>query len=129
MDTFRNNRGRADAALTALAADGCFSMAFTYHLLTRQSSGLTLVDFLAMAFILCVLGTACWIIHHDHWHREAGHKLKVKTLRIRELEAGAAIEFDGKQYRVDDVDRSRGEIRITRVGRPGNIIVQIEGQS
>ena len=50
-------------------------------------------------------------------------------LRIKELEQGAAIEFDGKSYRVNTINRATGEIHLEKVGQPGQIIVQIEGKA
>ena len=121
-------KGRVDAALGALLADGCFCLAFTVHLLGSSSAALGTADYLAMGIILCVLAAACSVIYHEYWlvHGEPG--TSVKRLHIKELNEGAAIEFDGRRYRVDNINRSRGEIRIARIGRPGSIIVQIEGQ-
>ena len=36
--------------------------------------------------------------------------------------------FDGKSYQVDAINQKSGEILIQRIGQPGSIIVQIEGQ-
>lgn len=128
MGNRTENGARVNAALGALVVDGCFSLAFIVHLLAEPSLTLTSVDYLCMAFIFCVLLTACGLIHYEYWSVNASLQAKVKTLRIRELNEGAAIEFDGKSYRVDNIDRSRGEIVIERVGQPGSIIVQIEGE-
>ncbi|HJV65079.1 MAG TPA: hypothetical protein VJ550_05045 [Geomonas sp.] len=121
-------RGRVDAALGALVADGCVSIAFTVHLLTSSRSALTLADYLLLAFILGALVTACWVICLDYWAVDGEAADSVKTLKIRELKEGAAIEFDGRSYRVDNINQANGEIVIARVGRPGSIIVQIEGE-
>lgn len=129
MGNKSEKRGRIDAAIWAIVADGCFCLAFIFHLLNSPSSSLTMADCLGMAIILCVLLTACWAIYYDHWLVHGEPRSSVKTLRIQELNEGAAIEFDGKRYRVDNINRSSGEILINRVGRPGSIIVQIEGQS
>ena len=121
------NRARVDVALGAILADGFFCLAFTLHLLGNPAA-LNLADFIGMGVIICVLLTSCWVIYDDYWmmHGELG--TAVKKLRIKELEQGAAIEFDGKSYRVDTINRASGEIRIARVGQPGSIIIQIEAQ-
>jgi hypothetical protein len=128
MKTKTDKRARVDAAYGAIVADGCFCLAFTLHLLSNQTT-LTIADFIGMGVIVCVLLTSCWVIYDDYWleHGKIGASM-VKRLRIKELEEGAAIEFDGKSYRVDTINRSSGEILIARVGQPGSIIVQIEGQ-
>jgi len=128
MEISSEKRGRVDAALGALVADGIFCLAFTFHLLSSPAASLSAADFLAMGIIICVLVITCAVIHHEHWRGQAEPGASVKRLRIRELQKGAALEFDGQHYRIDDISRSRGEIRIARVGRPGSIIVQIEGQ-
>lgn len=122
-------QARVDAAIGAIVADGFFCAAFTLQLLNSQATALTLGDFLEMGVIVSVFLTSCWVIYDEYWlahHAVCSHV--VKTLRIKELEQGASIEFDGKRYRVDNIDRTNGEIRIARVGQPGSIIVQIEAQ-
>ncbi|HBG08345.1 MAG: hypothetical protein A2075_20005 [Geobacteraceae bacterium GWC2_58_44] len=123
-------RARVDVALGAIVADGCFCLAYTLHLLGSASATPGMADFLGMGLIFCVLLTSCWVIYDDYWlvHREVAGSV-VKKLRIRELEQGATIEFDGKSYRVDTINRSGGEILISRVGKPGSIVVQIEAMS
>lgn len=122
------NRARVDIALGVIVADGCFALAYTLHLLSTHTVGIW--HFLGMGFIICVLITSCWVIYDDYWlvHREGSGKV-VKKLHIRELEPGAAIEFDGQRYQVDNINRTGGEIMISRVGKPGRIVVQIEGKS
>lgn len=129
MGNNTEKRPRVDAALGAIAADGCFCLAFTLHLLSTPAAALTIVHFLGMGIIVCVLLTSCWVIYDDYWlaHVETGTS-NVKRLRIKEFKQGADIEFDGKSYRVDTINRASGEIVIERVGQPGNIIVQIEAQ-
>lgn len=123
-------RGRIDIALGAIMADGCFCLAFTLHLLGKQSGGLALADFLGMGVILCVFLTSCWVIYDEYWLVNGGSgDGNVKKLHIKELEQGAAIEFDGKSYRVNTINRATGEIRLEKVGQPGQIIVQIEGKA
>jgi hypothetical protein len=124
----RTERGRVDAAVAAIVADGVFCLGFIFHLLSTQNPGLGLADYLCMALILCVLLTACYVIHCDYYSAQEQLVPTVKTLRIRELSQGASLEFDGKSYRVDNIDRASGEILIARVGQPGHIVVQIEGQ-
>jgi hypothetical protein len=123
------NRARVDIALGAIIGDGCFCLAFVLHLLGNPGP-LGLGHFLGMGFIVSVLLTSCWVIYDDYWlvHRELAGKV-VKKLRIKELEQGAAIEFDGHSYRVETVNRALGEILISRVGQPGSIVVQIEAKS
>jgi hypothetical protein len=121
--------GRVETALGALVADGCLSVAFTVHLLANGGSTLAVADYLLMAFILAVLLTACWVICLEYWSVNGESADSVKRLRIKELKEGAAIEFDGRSYRVDNINQGKGEILIARVGRPGRIIVQIEGES
>lgn len=124
------NRARVDIALGAIVADGCFCLAYTLHLLGNPGATLGLGHFLGMGFIICVLLTSCWVIYDDYWmeQREVAGKV-VKKLRIKELEQGAAIEFDGHSYRVENINQAGGEILISRVGRPGSIVVQIEAKS
>jgi hypothetical protein len=119
---------RVDVALGAIIADGFFCAAFTLHLMSSQTI-ITLADFIGMGVIICVFLTSCWVIYDDYWlaQRHSAANI-VKKLRIKEMEQGATIDFDGKSYRVDAIDRESGEIRIARVGKSGNIIVQIEGQ-
>ncbi|HJV34434.1 hypothetical protein [Geomonas sp.] len=121
--------GRVETALGALVADGCLSVAFTAHLLANGGATLALADYLVMALILAVLLTACWVICLEYWSANGESADSVKRLRIKELKEGAAIEFDGRSYRVDNINRGKGEILIARVGSPGRIIVQIEGES
>lgn len=124
-----DKRGRVDAALGAIVANGCFCLAFTVHLLGKPDAGLTFADCFGMGVILCVLLGACWVIYHEHWRMQGEPgTASIKRLRIKELNEGAAIEFDGKKYRIDNIDRSRGEILIERIGYPGSIVVQIEGE-
>lgn len=130
MGITSNHRARVDIAYGAIVADGCFCLAFTLHLLSSEAAGLTLSDFIGMGVIFCVFLSACWVIYDDYWlvlgKAEAADV--VKRLHIKELKQGACIEFDGKTYRVDSINRTNGEILIERVGQPGSIIVQIEGQ-
>jgi|SRR6185369_2229533 len=129
MEFMSDARARVDAAYGAIIADGFFCAAFTLHLLGSPAGGLTLADFIGMGIIFCVFLSACWVIYDDYWAASARTKAEVvKMLRIRELKQGAEIVFDGKSYRVDNIDRASGEILIERVGQPGSIIVQIEGQ-
>jgi hypothetical protein len=125
----KNQNHRVDAAYGAIVADGFFGLAFMLHLLEVPAGGLTLVDFLGVGILFSVLVSACWVIYDEYWQitgrTETG---EVKRLRIKELKQGAHIEFDGKSYQVDTINRSSGEILIQRVGQPGCIIVQIEGQ-
>lgn len=123
-------RARVDLAIGAIVTDGFFCLAFILHLLNRQSAALSLADFLGMGLILCVLLTSCWVIYDDYWlvQREVSGRL-VKTLRIKELKQGAAIEFDGMSYRVDTINRASGEILLARIGKPGSIVIQIEAMS
>lgn len=126
-----NNRGRIEAAIGAIVADGCFCLAFTMHLVS-SGSGLTAADLLGMGVIACVFATACCVIYQEYWlahGKSAGASSSIiKRLRITELNEGAAIEFDGHRYRVDNINRARGEILIERIGQPGCIIVQIQGE-
>lgn len=110
-------------------ADGCFGLAFMLHLLGVQAAGLTVFDFIGVGVICCVFLSACWVIYDEYWLVTGQVKADlVKRLRIKELEQGAYIEFDGKSYRVDSINHSNGEILIQRIGQPGSILVQIEGQ-
>lgn len=120
---------RIDVAYGAIVADGCFAMAFTLHLLGLPAGGVTMVDFIGVGVICSVFFSACWVIYDSYWQSvgKAGPEV-VKKLQIQELKQGARIEFDGKTYRVDSINHSKGEILIQRVGQPGSIIVQIEGQ-
>ena len=125
----KTERPVVEIALGAIAADGCFCLAFMLHLLNSKAAPLNIVEFLVMGLIACVFLTSCWLIYDDYWaaQRESGTGT-VKKLRIKELEQGASIEFDGKSYRVDAINRDSGEIVIERVGQPGNIVVQIEAK-
>jgi len=118
-----------DAAYGAIVANGCFGLAFTLHLLGLPAGGLTVFHFIFAGIILCVFISAFWVICDQYW-LTAGRAAAgvVKMLRIKELKQGARIEFDGQSYLVDAIDHSSGEILIQRIGRPGSIIVQIEGQ-
>jgi hypothetical protein len=118
-----------DAAYGAIVADGCFALAFTLHLLSVPAGRVTIADFLGVGIIFSVFFSACWVIYENYW-QTAGKAAAdvVKKLQIKELKRGARIEFDGKTYLVDSIDRSKGEILIQRVGQPGSIIVQIEAQ-
>ena len=120
---------RVDAAYGAIVADGFFGLAFTLHLLGVPAGGLTVLDFMGAGILASVFLSACWVMYDEYWQRtgrpEAG---EVMRLRIKELKQGAQIEFDGKSYRVDAINRSNGEILIQRIGQPGRIIVQIEGR-
>jgi hypothetical protein len=116
-----------DAAFGAIVADGCFCLAFMVHLVRAAETGLTLGDYLAGGAIVGVLVAACWLIYYDYWHGRPSGSATVKMLRIKEMKEGAAIEFDGKRYRVDNINRSEGRIHIARVGQPGSIIVEIDG--
>lgn len=131
MELAGNHRGRIEAAIGAIVADGCFCLAFTMHLVS-SGSGLTAADLLGMAIIACVFATACCVIYQEYWlaqGKPAGASSSIiKRLRITELHEGAAIEFDGQRYRVDNINRARGEILIERIGQPGCIIVQIQGE-
>jgi hypothetical protein len=122
------NKERIEAAIGAIVADGCFCLAFIMHL-ASSDSGLTGADLLGMGIIACVFATACWVIYYEHWLAtgdSAGTSSIIKRLRITELHEGAAIEFDGERYRVDNINRAKGEILIERIGKPGCIIVQIQ---
>ena len=128
MESTCNNKLWADAAYGAIVADGCFALAFTLHLLGEPSAP-SLGDFFAMGIIICVFFSACWVIYDNYWATVARTGLGVvKKLRIKELEQGACIEYDGKSYRVEAINRASGEVLIQRIGHPGKIIVQIEGQ-
>jgi len=111
-------------------ADGCFGLAFTLHLLGLPASALTVFDFIGVGIIFCAFVSACWVIYDNYWQDVERTKAGVvKTLRIKELVQGAQIEFDGKSYRINAINRASGEVLIERVGQPGGrIIVQIEGQ-
>lgn len=124
-----NQDPRIDVAYGAIVADGCFAMAFALHLLSIPAGGVTIVDFIGVGIICSVFFSACWVIYDAYWQGagKAGADL-VKKLQIKELKQGARIEFDGKTYQVDSINHSKGEILIQRVGQPGSIIVQIEGQ-
>ena len=125
-----NNNPSVDIAIGAIVADGCFSLAFTLHLLGVPAGGLTRMDFVGAGLILSVFLSACWVIYDAYWQmtaRTAGEV--VKKLQIKELKQGARIEFDGKSYQVETINHRNGEILIQRIGQPGSIIVQIEGQS
>jgi hypothetical protein len=120
---------KVEIAYGAIVANGFFALAFTLHLLSVPAGGLTVFHFIGVGIVLCVFLSACGVIWEDYWltarQTEAG---LVKKLRIKELKKGAHIEFDGKSYQVDTIDHTNGEILIQRVGQPGSIIVQIEGQ-
>lgn len=117
-----------DAAYGIIVADGCFGLAFVIHLLGLPPGGLAIWDFAGAGILLSAFLSACWIIHDQYWQMKGPvQKNVVKMLRIKELQQGARIEFDGKSYQVDRIDRANGEILIQRVGQPGRIIVQIEG--
>ena len=124
-----NNDPRVDAAYGVIVADGFFSLAFTLHLLSIPARGLTIWDYIGVGIVICVFLSACWVIYDVYW-QTAGRSVAglVKRLQIKELEQGARIEFDGKSYQVDSIDHSSGQILIQRIGQPGSIIVQIEGQ-
>jgi hypothetical protein len=117
-----------EAAVGAMVADGFFGLAFLLHLLNNPAPA-SLADFLGMGVILSVLVTACWVIYDDYWRARRVPANEVKSLRINELKQGATIEFDGKSYRVDTINRASGEILIERIGQPGTIIVQFKGRS
>lgn len=121
------NGSTVQIAFGLIVADGCFCLAYVLDLL--QGNPIGIWHFLGFGLILSVFLTACWLIYDDYWtvHREISGKV-VKKLRIKELEQGAAIEFDGRCYKVSDINRSRGEIVISRMDRPGSIVVQIEGK-
>jgi hypothetical protein len=124
-----NNDPRVDAAYGVIVADGFFSLAFTLHLLSIPAGGLTVWDFIGVGVVLCVFLSACWVIYDVYWQTGGRSAASlVKRLQIKELEQGARIEFDGKSYQVDSIDHSSGQILIQRIGKPGSIIVQIEGQ-
>jgi hypothetical protein len=112
-----------------MVANGCFALAFTLHLLSIPAGRLTIADFIGVGIIVSVFFSACWVIYDTYWQgvgkAAAG---VVKKLQVKELKQGARIEFDGKTYQVDSINHSKGEILIQRVGHPGSIIVQIEGQ-
>jgi hypothetical protein len=124
-----NQNLRVEAAYGAIVADGCFALAFTLHLLSVPAGRVSVTDFIGVGIIFSVFLSACWVIYESYW-QVAGKAAAevVKKLQIKELKQGARIEFDGKTYRVDSINRSKGEILIQRVGQPGSIIVQIEGQ-
>jgi hypothetical protein len=124
-----NQQLQTDAAYGAIVADGCFALAFTVHLMSVPARGLTLVDFIGVGIIFSVFFSACWVIFENYWRgTERAAADVVKKLQIKELKQGARIEFDGKTYQVNSINHSKGEILIQRVGQPGSIIVQIEGQ-
>jgi hypothetical protein len=129
MEIKTDNGARVDVAYGAIVADGLFCLAFTLHLLGNPGAALTVWDFIGMGIIFCVFLSSCWVIYDDYWLTagRVGAEV-VKMLRIKELKQGATIEFDGKCYRVNTINRTNGEILIERVGQPGSIIVQIEGQ-
>jgi len=124
-----NQDPRIDVAYGAIVADGCFAMAFTLHLLSVPAGRVTMLDFIGVGVICSVFFSACWVIYDTYWQSaaKAGAEV-VKKLQIKELKQGARIEFDGKTYQVDSINNAKGEILIQRVGQPGSIIVQIEGQ-
>jgi len=96
-------RAKVEAAIGAIAADGCFCLAFLVHLMGRDCV-LGITEYMTMGIIVCVFLTSCWLIYDDYWlnHARLNNDV-VKKLRIRELQRGASIEFDGKQYLVDDI--------------------------
>lgn len=132
MKNDNDSTGRVEVALGVIAADGFFCAAFLLHLLGLPPGCIDVWHFLATGVILSVFCTSCWVIYDDYWLGKdgagKGSAGPVKTLRIRELEEGAAIEYDGRSYRVRTIDRANGEIHIARVGSPGSIVVQIEGK-
>lgn len=121
------NRPSVQIAFGLIVSDGCFCLAFILDLLGGGTIGLW--HYIAFGLMLSVFLTACWLIYDDYWlvHREIGGQV-VKKMRIRELEQGAAIEFDGKRYQVADINHAGGQIVISRMDRPGSIVVQIEGK-
>ena len=128
MGAGSDSRARTDAACGAMVADGCFCLAFTLHLLSEPVASPTIWDFIGMGIIFCVFLSSCWVIYDAYWQANGGSRdTVVKKLRIKDLEPGAPIEYDGKSYRIDAIDRANGEILLGRVGQPGRIIVQIEG--
>lgn len=126
----KNHNPTTDAAYGVIVADGCFGLAFTLHLMGVPASGLTVFDFVGVGIIFCAFASACWVIYDNYWQEvERTRAGVVKTLRIKELEQGAQIEYDGRSYRIDAINRSNGEVLIERVGQPGGrIVVQIEAQ-
>lgn len=125
MKTAMEGRARVEIALGLIVSDGFFSLAYTLHLLGSDSVGIW--HFLGMGIILSVLLTACWLIYDEYWlvKRELAGEV-VKKLRLKEMKEGASIEFDGRRYHVDAINRGDREILISRVGQPGRIVVQIE---
>jgi hypothetical protein len=118
-----------ETAYGAILADGFFGLAFTLHLMGVPAGELSLLHFLGVGIICCVFLSACWVIYDEYWQTTGRTKAGVvKMLRIKELKQGAQIEFDGKSYQVNTINHNNGEIVIQRVGQPGSIIVQIEGQ-
>lgn len=125
MKSHVESRARVQIALGLIVSDGFFALAYTLHLLGSDTVGIW--HFLGMGLIISVMLTSCWLIYDEYWlvHGQISGEV-VKKLRIKELEHGAAIEFDGKKYQVDRINRAGGEILISRVDRPGRIVVQIE---
>jgi hypothetical protein len=122
-----DNQAWTEIAYGLIVADGFFCLAFIQHLMSA-STGPSLFDFLCMGIIICVFLSACWAIDDLYWDGvRRAQAAVVKKLHIKELEQGAQIEYDGKCYRVDAIDRTSGRVLIERVGQPGRIIVQIEG--
>lgn len=121
------NRARGEIAFGLIVSDGCFCLAYILDLLAGGT--ICILHFIVFGLILSVFLTACWLIYDDYWlvHREISGQM-VKKLRIRELERGAAIEFDGQRYQVADINRADGRIVMARTDRPGSIVVQIEGK-
>jgi len=126
----KNHNYSTDAAYGVIVADGCFGLAFILHLLGVPASALTVFDFVGVGIIFSAFASACWVIYDNYWQDVERTKAGVvKTLRIKELVQGAQIEFDGKSYRINSINRTSGEVLIERLGQPGGrIIVQIEGQ-
>jgi len=124
MKTSGKDARIVEIAYGMIVTDGFFCLAYMMHLMGNDVTP-TLIDFLAMGGIICVFLSACWVIYDDYWGSFS--RDVVKKLHIRELRQGASIEYDGKWYRVENIDRSSGEILIERIGRPGRIIVHIEG--
>jgi hypothetical protein len=118
---------RIDAAIGALIADGLFCLVFMARILTGTAE-LGFGDYFALLVIIGVLFAACFVIYHEHWAEHGDVVSNVKKLRIKELEKGASVEFDGRRYRVDSINHNKGEILLQGIGQPGNILVQIEGR-